>query len=372
VKVLMVGLATFDQMAGGSARYLSGLAESMQALGHDVQVVTAATHVRASGYSERGLLGQIARSLRRLVLVIPGSFLTVLRSRPDTVNVHFALDGVGAVLGAVVTGARVVVNFQGPWAAEAVATGVRGRWRLSTWVRRAIESWVYRRADACIVLSTAFRDLLVASYGVPMSRVTVIPPGIDHARFALPPGVDRSAQPFTIVTVRRLVPRMGLDIAIEALALMPTDLKARLFIAGIGPERQRLERLARQRGLEDRVALLGRVPDDELSGLYHQADACIVPSRELEGFGYVALEALAAGVPVIASATGGLVDLLEPLEPRWLCPPDASQFAQRLTELAEDAGRFPSRTQCSAYATHFDWPEISGRVASVLFADHGP
>lgn len=370
MKVLMVGLATFDQMAGGSARYLSGLAESMQVLGHDVRVVTAATHVRASGYSERGLVGQIARSLRRLVLVIPGSFLTVLRSRPDTVNVHFALDGIGAVLGALVTGARVVVNFQGPWAAEAVATGVRGRWRLSTSVRRGIETWVYRRADACIVLSTAFRDLLVESYGVPMSRVAVIPPGIDHARFAPLSQPDRSARPFTIVTVRRLVPRMGLDLAIEALALLPTGLNATLLIAGSGPEHQRLEQLARQRGLAEQVVLLGRVPDDELPHLYHQADACIVPSRELEGFGYVALEALAAGTPVIASATGGLVDLLEPLEPRWLCPPDASRFAQAMTELAEDPGRFPSRVQCSDYATRFDWPQISGRVASVLFGDH--
>jgi len=371
VKVLMVGLATFDQMAGGSARYLSGLAESMRALGHEVQVVTAATHVRASGYSERGLLGQIARSLRRLILVIPGSFLTVLRSRPDTVNVHFALDGLGAVLGARVTGARVVVNFQGPWAAEALATGVRGKWRLSTSVRRGIETWVYRRADGCIVLSTAFRDLLVESYGVPVSRVTVIPPGIDHTRFASPTA-DRGAQTFTIVTVRRLVPRMGLDMAIEALALLPTDLNARLLIAGSGPERQRLEELARRRGLEDRVVLLGRVPDDELPALYQQADACIVPSRELEGFGYVALEALAAGVPVIASATGGLVDLLEPLEPRWLCPPDATHFARVLMELAEDPGRFPTRSQCSSYARRFDWPRISERVASVLFRDRVP
>jgi glycosyltransferase involved in cell wall biosynthesis len=366
----MVGLATFDQMTGGSARYLSGLAASMRVLGHDVEVVTAATHVRASGYSERGLLGQIARSLRRLVLVIPRSFAAVLRRRPETVNVHFALDGIGAVLGARVTGARVVVNFQGPWAAEAVATGVRGRWRLSTSVRRAIETWVYRRADACIVLSTAFRDLLVETYGVRAARVTVIPPGIDHARFAPRASTVRpGTKPFTVVSVRRLVPRMGLDIAIEALALLPTDLDARLLIAGSGPEQQRLEGLARQRGVEDRVALLGRVPDDELPSLYHGADACIVPSRELEGFGYVALEALAAGVPVIASATGGLVDLLQPLEPRWLCPADPTSFAQVLTELATDPGRFPSRAQCSAYAIRFDWPQITDRVVRVLSGD---
>jgi glycogen synthase len=364
----MVGLATFDEMAGGSARYLSGLAEATRALGHEVDIVTAARHVPAAGYSERGLLGQVVRSLRRLALVLPSSFVGVMRTRPDVVNVHFALDGIGAVLAAAATGTRVVVNFQGPWAAEAVATGVRGGWRVSTSVRRAIERWVYRRADACIVLSGAFRDLLIESYGIRPERVQVIPPGIDHARFA--PSADdvaRGGQPFTIVTVRRLVPRMGLDIAIEALARLPTGLGSRLLIAGTGPERKRLERLAHDRDLGDRVVFLGRVPDDELPRLYRQADACVVPSRELEGFGYVALEALAAGTPVIASATGGLVDLLTPLEPTWLCPPDASRFAEVLTELAESAQRFPSGAECSAYASRFDWPVIARRVERVLF-----
>lgn len=370
MRVLMVGLATFDEMAGGSARYLSGLAEATRALGHDVDVITAARHVPAAGYSERGLLGQVVRSLRRLALVLPRSFVTVLRTRPDVVNVHFALDGLGAVLAAAATGTRVVVNFQGPWAAEAVATGVRGGWRISTSIRRAIERLVYRRADACIVLSTAFRDLLIESYGVRPGRVHVIPPGIDHARFA--PSADdaaRGTQPFTIVTVRRLVPRMGLDIAIDALARLPDGLESRLLIAGTGPERERLERLADERNLGDRVVFLGRVPDDELPRLYRSADACVVPSRELEGFGYVALEALAAGTPVIASATGGLIDLLTPLEPRWLCPPDSSRFAEVLAKLADDPRQFPNGAQCSAYASGFDWPVIARRVERVLFGD---
>ena len=363
----MVGLATFDQMAGGSARYLSGLADAMRSLGHHVDVRTAARHVRAAGYSERGLLGQIGRSLRRIVFVIPSSFVAVARTRPDVVNVHFALDGIGAVLAARLTRTRVVVNFQGPWAAEAVATGVRGTWRLSTVARRAIETWVYRRGDACIVLSTAFRDLLIDSYGVSPERVHVIPPGIDHGRFApSAPKEPRGERPFTIVSVRRLVPRMGLDVAIEALAQLASRIDARLLIAGTGPERERLEGLADRLGLAQRVVFLGRVPDDGLPRLYRDADACIVPSRELEGFGYVALEALAAGTPVVAAATGGLIDLVTPLEPRWLCPLDAGRMAEVLAELAEHPDRFPSREQCTAYAATFDWPVIGARVERIL------
>lgn len=366
----MVGLATFDQMAGGSARYLSGLADAMRVQGHQVDVRTGAEHVHAAGYSERGIGGQLLRSLRRLAFVIPSSFAAVVRTRPDVVNVHFALDGIGAVLAARLMHTRVVVNFQGPWAAEAVATGIRGNWRLSTAFRRAIERWVYRRGDACIVLSSAFRDLLIESYGVRPERVHVIPPGIDHARFAPTSAVEGGgSRPFTIVSVRRLVPRMGLDVAIEAVAQLAPALEARLLIAGSGPERERLEQLAARHDIRDRVVFLGRVPDDDLPGLYRSADACIVPSRELEGFGYVALEALAAGTPVVASATGGLIDLLTPLEPRWLCPLNAGRIAQALTELAERAEQFPSRTRCSAYAATFDWPVIANRVERVLFGD---
>jgi glycosyltransferase involved in cell wall biosynthesis len=159
---------------------------------------------------------------------------------------------------------------------------------------------------------------------------------------------------------------MGLDLAIESVALLEPVLDARLLIAGSGPEQERLEQLAERHELGGRVVFLGRVPDDELPGLYRSADACIVPSRELEGFGYVALEALAAGTPVVASATGGLIDLLTPLEPRWLCQLDAGRIAEALTELAEHPEQFPSRTRCSAYASGFDWPVIARRVERVL------
>ena len=91
--ILIVGLATFEQMAGGSARHVSGLADGLRRLGHRVIVRTAAGRVPTVGYSERGLPGQVSRMLRRFLLVMPGTFMTVVRARPDVVNSHFALDG---------------------------------------------------------------------------------------------------------------------------------------------------------------------------------------------------------------------------------------------------------------------------------------
>jgi len=378
VTVVIVGLATIEEMAGGSARYLSGLVSGLRALGHDVTVLTAARHVTTVGYSEYGWSGQLRRAMARFVLVLPRTFLTVLRLRPDVVNSHFALDGLPAVLAAWLVRVPVVVTFHGPWALEAIATGRRGRWPLSTLARRRIERFVYRRAQRCIVLSRAFGELLISEYGVDPKRVSVIPGGLDTRHFetlpAAPEARRRLGLPerYTMATVRRLVPRMGLDLAIGALYEVAADLDAQLVIAGIGPDRQRLEGRAHELGLDDRVKFLGRLPEADLGLLYAAADVCVVPSRELEGFGYVALEALAAGAPVVAVGTGGLAELVGGLEPGWVVAGDASSIAAAVRRLAAAPDRRPDRHARQAYASTMDWAGIAPRVVNVFEAAMGP
>ena len=372
MKIVIVGLATFDQMAGGSARYLSGLAVALRARGHDVEVRTAASHVATSGYTEAGLAGQVRRMAKRFLAYMPGTFWSVLAKRPDIVNSHFALDGLPAVLAASVIRRPVVVVFQGPWALEAIATGRRGAWPGSTRLRQLIERFVYRRARRCIVLSQAFGDILVNEYGVARSRIRVIPGGLDTGRFADLPGRAESRRSlglderFTMVTVRRLVPRMGLDLAIDALAEISEETDAQLVVAGRGPELGRLQQHARQRGVADRVMFLGRVDDADLPLLYAAGDVCVVPTRELEGFGYVALEALAAGTPVVATGTGGLAELVGGLEPRWVTAADGGAIADAVKRLMGSLESFPDGEACRAYARTMDWEAVAPRVEGVF------
>jgi glycosyltransferase involved in cell wall biosynthesis len=372
MKVLMVGLATFEEMAGGSARYLSGLRDALTAAGHEVHVRTASSVVGSPGYVEAGFWGQTRRALARFLIHAPRCAWAVVRLRPDVVNSHYSLDGAAAVAIARVLRRRVVVNFQGPWAREALSTGRRGRWPLSTWLRHALEGWVYRRAAACIVLSRGFGEMLVTDYGVRPERIRVIPPGFDPGCYRLDVTPSEARRRLglpdvpTALSVRRLVPRMGLDLAIRAVAQVPPDLVARYVIAGTGPERQPLEELAAELGVADRLSFPGRVPDADLPLLYKAADLSIVPTRELEGFGYVALESLAAGTPVIATRTGGLVDLLEGLEPRWLTAAEPEALAEAIRGLAQGRSGAPDREACSAYARQFDWRHIAPRVTAVL------
>lgn len=370
----MAGLATFEEMTGGSARYLSGLRDALRSLGHDVEVRTASAAVGSPGYVEVGIRGQAARTLRRVLVVIPGSAVRTLRWRPDVVNTHFALDGLGPTIAAGIRGVPVVVNFQGPWAQEALASGRRGRWPVSTRSRHVIESFVYRRASACIVLSAAFRDLLVAEYGVDRTRVHVIPAGIDLAPFALDvaPAVARQRLGLddvpTVVSVRRLVPRMGLDLALEAVASLPASRVTRYLVAGTGPERQRLERLAVDLGVQQRVRFLGRVSDADLPWLYAAADASLVPTRALEGFGYVALESMAAGTPVVATRSGGLVDVVGGLEAEWLADPTPAAIAGALERALGAADPDAQRARCRAYASEFRWEAVAPRIVDVFRA----
>ena len=371
MKILMVGLGTFEEMTGGSARYLSGLRDGLVDAGHEVRVLTGIGSAGRRASNSSGVFARIERSIRRVGLLMPRTFLSVVRMRPDVVNVHYAADGLAAVAAARLARIPVVVHFHGPWADEAIAAGRRGPAPGATSIRLAIERWTYSGSTRVIVLSQAFATKLIADYGVDPNRIRIIPGGIDPTGFRFPPDRPEARRRLglqevaTIVTVRRLVPRMGLDLAIRAMALLPRS-DVRLVIAGTGPQSTPLEQLAGELGLGERVVFVGRVPDDKLPLVYAAGDICLVPTRELEGFGYVALEALATGTPVIATSIGGLVDLVGGLEPRWLVPAEPDAMATAITTFLEGAADYPDRAACQTYAAGFAWEHIVPQVEAIF------
>lgn len=373
MRICIVGEAEFDDMPGGASRHLSGLVAELRRGQHDVHVLTSAPLLPTRGILGRGFAGRLVRSAARVVAMIPATAWFVVRHRPEVVNVHFPLDALGAVVGSAWTRRPLVATFHGPWALEAIAAGSGSPMTLATAARRSIEKLVYRRARTCLAMSRAFADLLVREYGVDRRRVHVVPLGIDLERFA---PRDRSAarqrlnlrEEHTVVTVRRLVRRVGLDLAIQALARIPAPTRPRLVIAGTGPERANLETLAWREGVRENVVFLGFVPDALLPDLYAAADVCVVPSRELEGFGYGALEPLAAGTPVIAVRTGGLIELVGDLEPRWLVSWDPEELAQQITAVLASPGAYPSRAQCREYAERFSWRRVAAQTLDVFRA----
>ena len=168
-----------------------------------------------------------------------------------------------------------------------------------------------RRADAFVAVSDLTRRRFAARMGIPIERGTVVPNSVDLSDFGPGPTRDDLLDRYglhgrtVLMTLARLSPSeryKGLDEVMEALpALAESVPDIAYLVCGGGDDRPRLEAKARQLGVADRVVFAGYVPEDEKADHYRLADAFVMPGRG-EGFGIVYLEALACGVPVVASS----------------------------------------------------------------------
>jgi glycosyltransferase involved in cell wall biosynthesis len=165
--------------------------------------------------------------------------------------------------------------------------------------------------------------------------------------------------------VRRLVPRNGVDCLVEAWQRAGLRARAELVIGGTGPEIAAIQRLAAS---DPSIRVLGYVPDDELPALYQDADLFVLPSRSGEGFGLVALEAMASGLPVLATSSGGVVDIVKDgVNGRLVPPNDVPALAEALNRLVDDG---PLRTELAQGARRSagasTWDESIDLLAGAL------
>jgi glycosyltransferase involved in cell wall biosynthesis len=260
-------------------------------------------------------------------------------------------------------GKPLLVHFQGPSADESVSAGDASRWRR--WARRRLERAVYSRASLVVTLTGAFRRLLVERYGVAPWNTAVLAPGVDLERFsegdrtAARAHFGLAADVFVVCCTRRLVPRMGLDVLIDAWArAFGGNDRARLLIAGDGELREDLEREVVERSLDGAVTVLGSLSDEELLALYRAADVNVVPSVSFEGFGLVLLEAAACGTPSIVTRAGGLPQAIAGLRDNLIVPAaDGGALAERLAHAAR--GELPSRGQTRGWAEGHGWDDVA-------------
>jgi glycosyltransferase involved in cell wall biosynthesis len=218
--------------------------------------------------------------------------------------------------------------------------------RMDRVVKRSLRTrFAYgRTAKAVVAISPAVRQCLIDG-GVPKERIELIWEALDEGRIA--PRRDREAtrielgaQPSAcvVLTLAQLHHRKGIDVLLQALALLQQQGKARglvAWIGGDGPEGPALRRLCEELGLSQHVRFLGRRQDP--GDLLAACDLFALPSRA-EGLGVAALEALGAGRPVIASRVGGLASMVKDEVCGLLVPPeDPKALAAALERLCEDA-----------------------------------
>jgi glycogen synthase len=226
----------------------------------------------------------------------------------------------------------------------------------------ALEVAAYRRADAVIALTPRLAALVADL--VPRDRLHVIPSGVDAAAFAGdPPDPFPDAGRPRVVYAGRLIRQKGVHTLVDAAARSRTPGLCVLLV-GDGPERRSLERAIRWRGLGGRVRITGFVPHREIPAVLRHADLLCLPSH-YEELGSVLVEGMQAGVPIVASETGGIPDAVGPAA-RLVAPGDAAALAVALDALLEDRAEAARLAALGAErARAWDWDCLARRVLDV-------
>jgi glycosyltransferase involved in cell wall biosynthesis len=303
-------------------------------------------YLHLPGLSEACQARRIARRSIRIVRELT-------QGRPAVLDAHYVYpDGVAAL--------HIAAELRLPCVVTARGTDLNvlaQRPAIARQVRAAAAG-----AFALLAVSEALRRSFVAITGLADDRVRLARNGVDLERFA--PG-DRAAARAALglpaagpllLGVGRLIPGKGFHLALQALGALPG---ARLVLLGDGPERARLA----EQAPAGRLLLLGSRPPADVALAYRACDVLLLPSAR-EGWPNVVTEALASGLPVVASAVGGIPEILtDPAFGRTVPPDDPVALAAAVREFLAAP---PPRAAVRAFAERYSWNEPVRQLVDLL------
>ncbi|MDI6520625.1 glycosyltransferase [Streptomyces coelicoflavus] len=370
--------------AGGQNVYVARLAEELAARGHDVTVYTrrdavdlpARVPLPGGAVVEHVPAGPPVPVPKDELLPHMPAFGAHLarawaRERPDVVHAHFWMSGMASQIGAGPHGVPLVQTFHALGTVKRRHQGMRD---TSPYERIGIERQLGR--GCARVLATCTDEVVeLGDMGVPPRQVSVVPCGVDAEHFHPAADTGRTPErrlPHRLLACGRLVPRKGYDQAIRALAHIPDT---ELLIAGgppagaveAEPEAQRLTGVARRAGVADRVRLLGAVDPDDMPALLRSSDL-VLCTPVYEPFGIVPLEAMACGVPVLATDVGGHRDsVADGVTGRLVAPqaPEAVAGAARALLSDERLRRQYGRNGRERVLRHYTWARVADGAEQV-------
>jgi glycogen synthase len=363
---LAPGSAAYDPI-GGMQNHVAELTRCLDRLGVAQLVVTS----RLAGPADTarfGVRGQVVRTGLPVPVLRQGWAPLAVRpalagGRPDLVHVHCGEDL------AVLPLARLAARRHHCPLVATIHLSVRHALRPVTArgavlhaAGGAVERWLLPGADAVIALTGSTARLL-RSDGIPAGRVHVIPPGYDPALFAAAaedpfPGLPRPR----VAYLGRLAPQKDVGTLLAAFARLPAG--TRLLLVGDGPDRAALHRLARRCG--GRVHFTGFVPHARVPAMLQHVDLLVLPSL-YEDLSSALIEAMAAGLPVVATRVGGTADLVRHgANGLLVAPRDPAALAAAISQILTDPA---AAARMSAAARHtaagYAWPGLARQVLKV-------
>ncbi|CAN5800433.1 glycogen synthase [soil metagenome] len=373
---------------GGLGRHVYQLATALATAGHEVVVLSRrptrtdpSSHPSTDGVSEGVRVVAAAEDPHEFAfgtdmmawtlamghsMVRAGLTLHTGGWRPDVVHAHDWLVAHPALALAEFYDVPLVSTI------HATEAGRHSGWVTGPISRQvhAVESWLVRDSDSLITCSASMRDEIIELFGPGLSQTTVIPNGIDTDGWPFARRRPRTG-PAELLFLGRLEYEKGVQDAIAALPkIRRTHPGTTLTIAGEGTQRSWLIEQARKRKVLKATNFVGLVDHSTLLGLLHRADVAVLPSH-YEPFGIVALEAAAAGAPLVTSNVGGLGEaVIDGVTGSSHPPRDTGALAAAVTAVLDDPVAAQQRALAARQrlTSDFSWPTVAADTAQVYLA----
>jgi glycosyltransferase involved in cell wall biosynthesis len=398
MNVVLLAEVSAASVIGGAERMLREQALGLQQRGHRVDTIVRmpAADSRSQVALGQGIEHRYPVSRRNSSLFVLSSVLGSVRAfdravnaeRADAALIHQSMAGFGPILRRRAQ-ARGWVYMCLSLAHEEylsrapVEPGAAGRLRrlVNARVRLWIERAVLQRCAQVVVMSQFMKHRVQTAHGVDEARLRILPGGADTVRFQPPQDpadvrrrLGLPLDKVVLLTVRNLVPRMGLHNLIHAMAKLGDEAQdLLLLLGGDGELRVSLQQLIDDLKLTKQVRMLGFLPEGDLPAYYQAADLVLMPTHELEGFGLVTVEALACGTPVLGTPVGALPEVLSRVDPRLIAGgTDATALAQAvrlmLRRFRDEPGEQErlSRRGRVLVVKDYNWDRLSEQLEAIL------
>lgn len=386
--------AWYGDTIGGSFRLASEFAEHLAEQGHRVSYLCCAKEAGYDGplrENVRGVdvvryrpskkpLGGLARL--RFHLGESRKLATMLNNECPVqfVSGHSPLQALGTMQALGRGAAKYNYTVHSPFDDELLSNSAGGRpgvaQRIASLVARRVDRRNCRMADQVQCDSRYTLSVMTQRHRRAVGNKGLVAPGwVESTRFV--PCENRSAIRHILgdqwnvdspvfFTLRRLQNRMGLETLVDACQLLAQrGLKFRTLIGGGGPLRESLQERINSAGMQQSVLLLGRLPEEQLADCYTAADCFVLPTKALECFGLIVLEAFACNTPVIASNVAAIPELAERQGRDWMFEPgDVKQLADRMQAFLEQ--RLKPTVDLRAVAMEYDKPKVLAKWEKVL------
>lgn len=344
MKILMLADVFYPDTTGGAGRIAYHLGLEFGQRGHEVHIITRNADGKFPSHEALHPNLYVHRfftphkeSLALLLLEIKNSYSMAkqlsMRIAFDIVCIHQSLVAIGPLLLDRLRDIPLVYCFHSPWHEEflikkQVKKGMmRELTKTIAYLMRWLEKRMFLRSDKIIVLSQYIFHKVLEIHQFSKRKIIIFQGGVDLHHFHLPVGGKAAARGIAclplgktvFLTVRNLVPRMGLESLIGAFNGSETlRQKGLLLIGGTGFLEDSLKTMVDDFNLNDSIRFLGHIPEKDLPGIYQAADFFVLPTEKLEGFGLVILEAMACGTPVLGTPVGAIPEVIGSFDKRLI------------------------------------------------------